>query len=76
MSIFGGGGSFGGATVFNNQQQSSFNNAAKQNIEVASPPDDSVSSLEFSPSALPSTYLVAGSWDNNVRFIPINAVLG
>ena len=37
-----------------------------KDYEVTSPPDDSVSSLAFSPSGLTSTFLVAGSWDNNV----------
>lgn len=38
-------------------------------FEVASPPDDSVSALEFSPSTLQvqKNFLVAGSWDNSVR---------
>lgn len=35
--------------------------------EVASPPDDSISALEFSPSTLPKNFLIAGSWDNSVR---------
>lgn len=35
-------------------------------LKVASPPDDSVSCLKFSPGVLPSTFLVAGSWDNHV----------
>ncbi|ENN80115.1 protein Rae1 [Dendroctonus ponderosae] len=35
--------------------------------EVVQPPDDSISSLAFSPAAIPQTFLVAGSWDNNVR---------
>ena len=29
--------------------------------------DDSVQCLRFSPPSLPATYLIAGSWDNNVR---------
>lgn len=38
-------------------------------FEVALPPDDSVSALEFSPSTLqvPKNFLIAGSWDNSVR---------
>lgn len=38
-------------------------------FEVASPPDDSVSALEFSPSTLQvqKNFLIAGSWDNSVR---------
>ncbi|WAR24901.1 RAEL1-like protein [Mya arenaria] len=39
---------------------------AMKDIEVTSPPDDSVSCLKFSPeSMMQSTYLVGGSWDNN-----------
>lgn len=38
-----------------------------QDFEVVSPPDDSVSSLAFSPASIPQNFLVAGSWDNNVR---------
>jgi mRNA export factor len=37
---------------------------ANKDIEVASPPTDSISSLSFSPVA---NYLVATSWDNQVR---------
>nr|QBH73992.1 mitotic checkpoint protein and poly(a)+ RNA export protein [Nicoletia phytophila] len=38
-----------------------------RDFEVTSPPDDSVSSLAFSPPTLSQNFLVAGSWDNNVR---------
>lgn len=38
-----------------------------QDFEVVSPPDDSVSSLAFSPASIPQNFLVAGSWDCNVR---------
>lgn len=67
MSIFGGSSStFGTSSVFGaNQQQTNYN--AMKDYEVTSPPDDSVSSLAFSPGVLPSTFLIAGSWDNNVR---------
>ena len=37
---------------------------ANKDFEVASPPTDSISSLSFSPVA---NYLVATSWDNQVR---------
>ena len=46
-------------------------------FEVVSPPDDSISCLEFSPASLAQNYLIAGSWDNSVslfRFIDINKV--
>ncbi|XP_049834915.1 protein Rae1 [Schistocerca gregaria] len=38
-----------------------------KDFEVTSPPDDSVSSLAFSPATIPQNFLIAGSWDNNVR---------
>ena len=38
-----------------------------KDFEVVSPPDDSISSLAFSPATTaPNVFLVAGSWDNNV----------
>ena len=38
-----------------------------KDIQVVSPPDDSISSLAFSPaSTQPNIFLVAGSWDNHV----------
>lgn len=40
---------------------------AQRDFEVASPPDDSVSCLSFSPPTIPSIFLIAGSWDNNVN---------
>ena len=40
--------------------------ATVQDFEVASPPDDSTSCMEFSPPTIPQTFLIAGSWDNNV----------
>ncbi|CAL8070579.1 unnamed protein product [Orchesella dallaii] len=38
-----------------------------RDYEVASPPDDSISCMCFSPATVPSIFLIAGSWDNNVR---------
>jgi mRNA export factor len=39
-----------------------------KDVEVVNPPDDSISCLRFSPmSVTNSTFLIAGSWDNNVR---------
>lgn len=35
---------------------------------VASPPGDSISALEFSPSTVQTNFLLASSWDNSVRF--------
>ena len=68
MSIFGtNAGTFGTSSVFGSAQQTNYN--VMKDYEVTSPPDDSVSSLAFSPGVLPSTFLIAGSWDNNVRKI-------
>ena len=44
-----------------------------KDIEVSNPSEDSVSSLSFSPASLPNNFLVAGSWDNSVRFWEITA---
>ena len=38
-----------------------------KDFEVVSPPDDSISSLAFSPATIPQNFLVAGSWDCSVR---------
>lgn len=43
-----------------------------KDFEVTSPPDDSVSSLAFSPATLPQNFLIAGSWDCNVSSQSIN----
>lgn len=52
---------------------SSFGNVATtapinpmKDFEVASPPDDTVSAMEFSPATISQNYLVAGSWDSSV----------
>lgn len=61
MNIFGGGNTTFGATAGTNYN-------AMKDIEVQSPPDDSVSVVKFSPATnMQSTFLIAGSWDNNVR---------
>ena len=39
-------------------------------LQVVSPPDDSVSCLKFGPGTMGSTFLIAGSWDNNVSIGP------
>jgi len=80
--MFGGGTTtFGSPSAFGAPQQTiqpvSFgttNNAAAQqqqqqprDFEVTAPPDDSVSCLEFSPPTIPQIFLIAGSWDNQVR---------
>ena len=75
MSLFGQP-SFGGAqnTSFGGQSNTG-NMGANPNkdIEVSNPSDDSISSLAFSPPSLPNNFLVAGSWDNNVRCWEITA---
>lgn len=39
-----------------------------KDIEVANPPEDSISALKFSPAtSLPKNFLLAGSWDCSVR---------
>lgn len=43
------------------------NSNPMKDFEVVSPPDDSISSLAFSPASIPQNFLVAGSWDSNVR---------
>ena len=65
MSLFGNTSNYGASTYFGTT--GSVN--PMKDIEVTSPPEDSISSLEFSPGTLPSTFLVAGSWDNNVSYI-------
>lgn len=49
-------------------QQQSFGSVGTHNpmkdFEVQQPPDDSISKIAFSPNA---NYLIASSWDNNVR---------
>jgi len=52
-------GGFGAATTTNSNPMKDY--------EVAQPPDDSISSLAFSPAAIPQNFLIAGSWDNSVR---------
>jgi len=72
--MFGGGTTtFGQATAFGAAgtptlgMASTTTAGAQRDFEVASPPDDSISCLSFSPPTIPSIFLVAGSWDNNVR---------
>lgn len=38
-----------------------------KDFEVVSPPEDTISALEFSPSTLQQNFLIAGSWDSSVR---------
>lgn len=37
-----------------------------QDVEVTSPPDDSISCLAFSPPTMPGNFLIGGSWANDV----------
>lgn len=67
MSLFGTS-TFGNTgSVFGQQQTPNTNTTQNNDIEVSSPPDDSISALEFSPGTMPQTFLVGGSWDNNIR---------
>ena len=44
-----------------------------KDIEVTSPPDDTVSAMEFSPATIQQNFLIAGSWDSSVRCWEIEA---
>uniref|UniRef100_A0AAZ3PVF0 Rae1 protein homolog n=2 Tax=Oncorhynchus TaxID=8016 RepID=A0AAZ3PVF0_ONCTS len=64
MSLFGtstgfGAGGFGAATTDTHNPM--------KDVEVTSPPDDSISCLAFSPPAMPGNFLIGGSWANDVR---------
>lgn len=50
-----------------NQTQTSGN--PNKDVEIVSPPGDSVSSLAFSPTSNNGVFLVATSWDNNVSVL-------
>jgi len=67
---------FGGTALFGASATTTTNHNPMKDIEVPSPPDDSVSVLSFSPGALPTTFLAAGSWDNNVGLVfTVNCVV-
>lgn len=66
MSFFGGSTVFGNTAAFGNTATATTHNPMKD-CEVTSPPDDSISSMAFGPACLPQNFLIAGSWDNNVR---------
>lgn len=38
-----------------------------KDFEVTSPPEDTVSAMEFSPPTMQQNFLIAGSWDCSVR---------
>jgi len=60
---------FGGTSLFGGSATTTTNHNPMKDIEVPNPPDDSVSVLAFSPGTLPTTFLAAGSWDNNVSLM-------
>lgn len=51
---------------FGTQPAAPVNVNPMKDFEVTSPPEDSTSSLRFSPPTIPQNFLVAGSWDCNV----------
>jgi len=60
-------GSTPSATSFGFGQTGSLLHNPMKDSEVMSSPDDSIAALAFSPPSLPQNYLIAGSWDNQVR---------
>ena len=65
MSLFGQS-SFGQPTNFGGMTSTTPN--PMKDVEITNPPDDSISCLRFSPPSVSNaSFLVAGSWDNNVR---------
>ncbi|XP_030585030.1 mRNA export factor isoform X1 [Archocentrus centrarchus] len=67
MSLFGASSGFGtgGTGVFGSTTTDSHN--PMKDVEVTSPPDDSISCLAFSPPTMPGNFLIGGSWANDVR---------
>uniref|UniRef100_A0A4W4HQT7 Rae1 protein homolog n=1 Tax=Electrophorus electricus TaxID=8005 RepID=A0A4W4HQT7_ELEEL len=67
MSLFGSSSGFGsgGTGVFGSTTTDSHN--PMKDVEVTSPPDDSISCLAFSPPPMPGNFLIGGSWANDVR---------
>lgn len=59
----------GGGTPFSNTNTATVN--PMKDFEVASPPEDTVSALEFSPATLQQNFLIAGSWDSSVSLLLI-----
>lgn len=56
----------GGASAFGSPAVAAATNPMKD-FEVASPPEDTVSAMEFSPASLQQNFLIAGGWDSSVR---------
>ena len=70
QSSFGSSGGFGATGVNNGGISLGLGNQPNpmKDVEVTNPPDDSISCLRFSPPSVTNTsFLIAGSWDNNVR---------
>uniref|UniRef100_A0A8C6LEN4 Rae1 protein homolog n=1 Tax=Nothobranchius furzeri TaxID=105023 RepID=A0A8C6LEN4_NOTFU len=67
MSLFGANSGFGtgGTGVFGSTTTDTHN--PMKDVEVTSPPDDSISCLAFSPPTMPGNFLIAGSWANDVN---------
>ena len=53
-----------GLTTMTSLFRTATNATARKDVEVRDPPQESISSLAFSPQ---QDYLAVGSWDNNVR---------
>lgn len=62
----------GTPTAFGAPAQTATVNPMKD-FEVASPPEDAVSAMEFSPASLQQNFLIAGSWDSSVRCWEVEA---
>lgn len=65
--LFGTTGNFGAGSgsVFGTTTNTPHN--PMKDYEVVSPPDDSISCLAFSPVSVTQNFLIAGSWDNQLR---------
>lgn len=57
-----------GGGLFSNKPVAAPTNPNKD-FEVTQPPDDTISAMAFSPATMQQNFLVAGSWDNSVRFV-------
>jgi len=63
-----------GGGLFSNKPVAAPTNPNKD-FEVTQPPDDTVSAMAFSPATMQQNFLIAGSWDNSVRWANNNRVL-
>lgn len=57
----------GATTAFGSPQTNQAAINPMKDFEVVSPPDDTVSAMEFSPATMQQNFLIAGSWDSSVR---------